>query len=580
MNRHYNIVVVLLVLIVSQAGRAEKLGVDYLSTGALGIEMLPDSLDTAESGVPEIIARLDSVQAALHCEKGYFGSTLEFLETNPGDSKLRVRLDQGPLTKIGRISFTGIPVIEQERLLSALGGFINVPASKRNIQTIQQSVSGYYAGRGYPFCVTGIGAAGIDRITGKLDLDLSILKKSPAVFGLLVIEGEHKTRPAVIARLSGFESGAPYDETIVRNAGRSLLASGLFSKVTPAAPVATADPQLVDIALGVDEFPGTRLDIALAGGGEGGSLAGKVNLSMNNLYGSARAVNIDWNRPRKEWNDLHLSYREPWLAGTDFSLSVAYSHEVRDSLYSTSGFRLNLERKVNPELALYLSGTYESSSPGALRQSYQLSALDNVKTGSWSTGGGLSLNRIDNPLNPAQGWQLETTADFGRLKSDSLSLKQLSFKVSSSVFLPLADKRNVLALSAGICQVSIGDNTPDQIPYHRRIPVGGVLSADRFRLSVPVRGYVEEEFRARRAGWGSLEIRRIVGPASRLFAFADFALANVPQNAPGWRNEQLIGYGGGIVMETRIGVISLALAFAENRTFQDGRLHVNLVERF
>jgi hypothetical protein len=66
-----------------------------------------------------------------------------------------------------------------------------------------------------------------------------------------------------------------------------------------------------------------------------------------------------------------------------------------------------------------------------------------------------------------------------------------------------------------------------------------------------------------------------------LFAFYDLALARVARSSSGsWRTETLQGIGGGIVADTRLGRLEIALAVDPARGAGAGRLHVRLAESF
>ncbi|MFC1613953.1 hypothetical protein ACFL5K_01505, partial [Gemmatimonadota bacterium] len=73
---------------------------------------------------------------------------------------------------------------------------------------------------------------------------------------------------------------------------------------------------------------------------------------------------------------------------------------------------------------------------------------------------------------------------------------------------------------------------------------------------------------------------------SRLFAFYDIGAAQVPrpsatgETAPGWRTQSMQGFGAGIQLETRLGLMGMALAFNPDRGLGDGRVHLRLAERF
>ena len=140
----------------------------------------------------------------------------------------------------------------------------------------------------------------------------------------------------------------------------------------------------------------------------------------------------------------------------------------------------------------------------------------------------------------------------------------------------------------GYAQVAVGHSSVEEIPYHARLPIGGAVEGG----SRPtVRGYLEEAYRGRKVAWANLEYRYLVGENSRVFAFYDIGAAQVSQTpaladegsgqaGPGWRTQSLQGFGAGLQIESRLGIMGIAVAFSPDRGLGNGRIHLRLAERF
>ena len=158
--------------------------------------------------------------------------------------------------------------------------------------------------------------------------------------------------------------------------------------------------------------------------------------------------------------------------------------------------------------------------------------------------------------------------------------------LGTSLYQPLGRRNHIMAASAGFGLVSRGRSAPQEIPYHARIPIGGVVDTGQGAM---VRGHLEEEARGRRVGWLNLEYRYLIGENNRLFAFYDLGAAEISasvrnntngQEITGWITESFQGYGAGLQVESRLGLLQLSIAFAPERGPGGGRVHLRLAESF
>ena len=120
------------------------------------------------------------------------------------------------------------------------------------------------------------------------------------------------------------------------------------------------------------------------------------------------------------------------------------------------------------------------------------------------------------------------------------------------------------------------------------MPIGGAAEGGYRPM---VRGHIEEAWRGKKVAWANLEYRYLVGENSRLFAFYDIGAVQVPQTptpadagsgqpVPGWRTQSLQGFGAGLQLETRLGLMGIAVAFSPDRGLGNGRIHLRLAESF
>ena len=539
---------------------------------------LPDSFETIEAR-----SLIDSVQRSLHTALGFYGPRLESVEIS-ADGKgriLRVRLESGRAARIGLVRLEGASALDTAELIEVAGSLRGLRAGKAGVELALRKLTEAAADRGYPFCRVELAGVELDSTASKLDLLVRMESGRRCRYGRISFPGLKITRHAVALRLSGLNPDGEYSESEVQAVPGRLLRSGLFRSVAEPRVALGDDPWRADLALAVHEAAGSTLDAALGSGGPAGAsgVSGYFRLEMNNLFGAARRAHVFWERPRRDWSALELSYNEPWLLGRDLALEASFSQSLRDSLYSSTGGALRLSTSAGECGRAGLGALIERTSPGS--ETWELAQSGDL----WAVEGSYARTSIDRPSNPTSGSLVKARASAGRRSVSGQSRREIRAVTEMSAYYPLARRSQVAALTAGFAFAGRGESTVAELPYQARIPVGGAS-----REGGPaVRGHVEEELRARRAFWFSLEYRYLVSPAGRLYLFYDMCAAqapDTPERIPGaaeaarWKSSVLQGYGAGMQIETRLGLLGLALALQPGRGLSDARLHLKMTGSF
>jgi outer membrane protein assembly factor BamA len=565
-------------------GYIHRQAIQFKETGKLSEEAirfaLPDSISAAVA-----LDTLKAVQKLLHRKLGYYRSRVashRWIRSPKGKvSGLEVRIQPGKLTRLGRIEVRGASPAEKRKLLELCPLSPGDAVTEKRIEKTLETIVRFYAGRGYPFCVSRVAEVGWESHDG-LALVFSIERGKFVRIGRIHINGANQTRPEIIKRIAALAEGEPYNEKRIERAVERLLVSGLFSRASRPRVTAGAEAGLADLHLSLREFPAHRIEAAIGSGGGGrtSGLAGVVRIGLSNLFGTAREASINWQRPRKEWVSLQLAYREPWLAHLPIGLEAVFSQQVRDSLYTNTGGRIALSSELTDRLRVDLGTEYSEASPGSETYSFAESSTF------WAVTGQAAWSNFTRVFNPAAGFEFTGKASAGSRRTDSGPRRELRTMLRMGLYQPLAPRSHILAVACGFGLVSRGQSAPEDIPYHARIPIGGALGASDGAM---VRGHLEEEARGRRVGWMNLEYRYIIGENNRLFAFYDLGAAQLSATArnylPGeesasWRTEYFQGYGAGLQLESRLGLLQLSIAFTPEKGPGGGRLHLRLAESF
>lgn len=541
---------------------------------------LPDSIPAAVA-----LDTLEAVQKLLHRKLGYYRSRIalhRWIRSPEGKlSGLEVRIEPGKVTRLGRVELKGASPLEKRKLLELCQFSPGDAVTEKRVEKTLEAITRFYAGRGYPFCVSHVAEVGWES-HGGLALVFSVERGRFVRIGRIHIKGANQTRPEIVKRIAALAEGEPYNEKRIERASERLLGSGLFSRAGRPRVTAGAEPGLADLHLSLREFPAHRIEAGIGSGGGGGTsgLAGVVRIGLSNLFGSAREVSLDWQRPRKEWASLQLAYREPWLGHLPIGLEAAFSQQVRDSLYTNTGGRIAISSELTERLRVYLGTEYSQASPGS--ETYLFAESSTF----WAVTGQAAWSNVTKVFNPSAGFEFSGKASAGRRRTNSGRRRELRTMLGMALYRPLAPRFHVLALACGCGLVSRGQSTPEEIPYHARIPIGGVLKAGDGAM---VRGHLEEEARGRRVGWMNLEYRYLIGENNRLFAFYDLGAAQVSamakNNLPGdgstiWSTEYFQGYGAGLQLESRLGLLQISIAFTPEKGPGGGRLHLRFAESF
>jgi outer membrane protein insertion porin family len=250
---------------------------------------------------------------------------------------------------------------------------------------------------------------------------------------------------------------------------------------------------------------------------ESGFFTGLINLSLKNLFGTGRRMDVFWQKPDRLSEEFRVKYREPFILGLPLHIGGSLNRLVRDTTYIEWQYSLNTEIPLNENLTglarFYRREVFPDSLASAILRLPQTRATH--------TELGLRWDTRNDFLNPRNGLLRSRLFDYGTQKNsgpsylieeDSLLRKTKVAKMTGqlALFFRLWRKQ-VLALNFnGVFIGYEGQNVqiPDMFWF------GGATT---------VRGYRENQFFGERVGWVNIEYRFLLGPSSRIFVFNDLA---------------------------------------------------------
>jgi outer membrane protein assembly factor BamA len=496
-----------------------------------------------------------------YAELGFFWAGLRFESTRAGEKgasshKVAVlfRVTEGERARIGRVGLHGNRMVAAAKLRAQLpcgSGFFAAPGMKRNIK----SLLGFYADNGFPFCSIRPDSMAL---TGRSVFYVLLIDEGSEVrLSDVRFSGQTETRPELLKRLLGLRLDAPYSESrtrqrIARLAADPLLAVQGYELRQAGAGSHTEGRFWLEVKL--DERKSSRIAGAIAYSPEDNELAGTANAGFDNLFGTRRAADLNWQKsPGRQ--DLSFSYTEPWLLGTRISLTPSVQNRLRDSSYSSTELLVTGTAGIAEGLFLRLGSGY-SLAASALRD------LPSSRT--YWVNSGLEFDTRDQRSNPARGILANLAIRAGSRLPDTLARQTLA-KTDIDVvwFLPLRWRLSLALLGHGRDVFS-----PDTVYAYDRFELGGASS---------LRGYREGQFSTGRCAWVNGELRYLAGRTARIYPFFDLAVVQNPESGS---DEWHSGYGAGIRIGTAIGLVGVDYGVRTGASPLRGKVHFSVQASF
>jgi outer membrane protein assembly factor BamA len=301
--------------------------------------------------------------------------------------------------------------------------------------------------------------------------------------------------------------------------------------------------------------------------GETGTV-GSARLELGNVLGTGRQVGLFWQARGPGLADLAAHYVEPLLLGLPMQLELGLEQQVQDTFYVRTrwggrlGYALTGRERVtggyDEERVVQPSGEVEEAS-----MQYTVFGLERVG--------------LDRPFAPRRG----TRAKLGAAQIFKRErLRTGDERVATASAVDLKGEWHVpVRRAAGVAlEVMTAGRFSSQpvLPVWERYPLGGAAT---------LRGYDEEAFRVDRYALSRLEWRWFLGTeGQRVFMFWDHAsmATRVEAETGGLHMDvmQRDGYGAGLRLETRGGLIGVDYGLAAGRPPLEGKIHLQLVSTF
>jgi len=424
---------------------------------------------------------------------------------------------------------------------------------------------------GFPFCQIEIDSF-IIRKDHKVDAYISINPGPMISIDTIKIVGNKTTKNYVIQRETRIKPGAQYNQKNISKISRRLLKLGFFNQVD--------EPQIFvnstgkgELLLRVAEGNMNNIDVVVGYNpgvtNQKGYFTGLINISLTNLLGTGRQIDAYWEKKDLKSQQLKFRYLEPWVGGLPVHIGGSFQQLIQDTSYVKRNWTLDVVLPVSDNVNIFSNIGNESISPDSIG-----AVLWNIpESKSWLFNSGVVFDSRNDQINPSRGLYYQTTFELSLKKVDPLTdeIKKESFqrkRITFDVELIIPCFRwQVVSLALHGRQIS--SNEPEL----------SISDLYRFGGSSSLRGFREDEFWGSSIAWMNAEYRYLLSSRSRAFIFLDGGYFSRESNDK-LSEDFKAGYGFGIRLDTRMGIIGIDYGLAKGRSLTNGLVHVRLVNKF
>lgn len=326
------------------------------------------------------------------------------------------------------------------------------------------------------------------------------------------------------------------------------------------------------------------------------TLTGYVELDLINqlTLGERIYLHLEKLRPRSQELEMALSY--PFLLDLPFGVEGEFKLLKNDTLYSDLGWKAGISMPLGRNQYIKAGLTQQATNiisidKNRIISTKRLPPYIDLRIKGFTMG--LFRNRLDFDLNPRKGYTITLDGSFSqrRVRPNDLIINLTDLDPGfdyASLYDTLTDPSTRIALEAAV-QYFIPWGTRSTMRL--AVDAGALKSGDllftneMFRLGgyARLRGFDEESILAQYYSIFSAEYRLIIGGASYISMFGDYAwIKSEDVDLP--VEDRPFGFGIGLNLETTAGIFGMRAAVGSQRgnpiNFDNARMHFGYVNRF
>ncbi len=529
----------------------------------------------------EMVAGLNRVLEKYREDGFVFASIEPEVTTIPPDQvQISLHIYEGTRVRTGEIAIEGNQLLSTDDLRGALGLREGAPFIQTAFEGGIDKILTLYSERGYPKAEIEPTDFHLSKEQGKVDLRLQIREGNQVRIRSVKLTGLQKTKPEVVLRELPVQAGDVFDQRKIDQSFHRLVNLGYFYEVSPFLLEDGATPEEIIFNAKVTEARTGRFSGIIGYAPpttefEGApQLTGVIEATETNLLGTGRGATFLWKSGLLR--TLRIGYTEPWAFGKPVKIGVEYSQVKQRNQFTdaesdenaagvtvAARFRRLFEgslgfsyKRIGFPTGDTSLPTISPSIPSPIIDVTDSSAQSGVKYGVTL---GLTRDSRDYFLNPTRGRLDGVAFEFSR---GDFKLRKLWIDLRG--YFPTW-RRQVIAIGLHGA-AAWGDNIPPTELFY----LGGANT---------LRGYDEDWFFGPRRVYANIEYRLLVGRTSQFFVFTDLG-AVTQADQPTVFDPLRVGYGFGMRLESKGGLLRMDYGLAEGRSALEGKIHVNLGTSF
>ncbi len=293
----------------------------------------------------------------LYADKLFFLSSVDSVckiySADSSSVSLTVFITEIKPVLIDSFTISGFSAISEQELLNQTemspGSVFDPGLLERDIQNLL----GLYENRGYPFASVRISRFRVDESADPPRASISaVVNEGPEIIiKKTEFAGQKQTREEILRRTANNRLPAPFSQKNVDNSVIRLKKLAFIENVSGPYIISENDT-VFGLHYEITEGLSNRFD-GIAGyvpkrpnANEKGYFTGMIQLSFQNLFGTARKLDAHWQKKDRYSQDFMLAYTEPWALNFPLEAGVFIQQIVQDTTYVLREYGLRLRFPV------------------------------------------------------------------------------------------------------------------------------------------------------------------------------------------------------------------------------------------
>ncbi|MFQ3599613.1 MAG: POTRA domain-containing protein, partial [Chloroherpetonaceae bacterium] len=339
----------------------------------IGIFALPQPYDSV------LFAEKFERLSRIYKELGYYDFRIDSVIIEP--PKLTVFLTEGAPFLISKLNFHGNRILSDEELAELCDSEPGKPLTQATLESDIDEILKKYESLGRPFTKILLREPRLtyedDNGTPKprLELDIDIEEgKFTKIVGTRIL-GNQSTKQEVIEREIRFRAGEAFREEKFNLIQERLERTNFFERVFP--------PELLIVNNAKDDTLEAVVKLQIVEGNpntfdgivgyqppqnpnnpnDAGFFTGLINISLQNMFGTGRRLDVKWLKPNQFTQDTRLRYQEPYFVGLPLNLIFDFMQLKQDSTFTQLQLGLSAAYRVADNFFITSSLTREEINP-------------------------------------------------------------------------------------------------------------------------------------------------------------------------------------------------------------------------